>query len=65
VLIFGIILALVGVSDLVIAALVTRKATAGSGGLGAEPPPLAGYLRRFGAMSIAVGLVLVAIGLAI
>jgi hypothetical protein len=65
VLIAGIIIVAVGISDFVIAGLIARRETAGTGGLGrAAPPRLTLILRRSGAVTIAVGVVLIVIGLA-
>lgn len=64
-LIAGIIIVVVGISDFVIATLLARRETAGTGGLGgAQPPRVAFILRRSGALTIAVGVVLIVIGLA-
>jgi hypothetical protein len=64
VLIAGIIVVVVGITDFFIAGLIARRETAGTGGLGAEPPRVALILRRSGALTIAVGVVLIVIGLA-
>lgn len=66
-LIVGIALIVVGISDYAIAGLLARNQAAGApGGLGsrAEPPPAARILRLTGALTVVVGVVLVAIGLA-
>ena len=63
-LIAGIVILLVGVSDLVIAAVLARNHAARSGGLGgADPSPVPGILRSTGAAAIVVGAVLIVIGL--
>ena len=64
-LLIGIFVLAVGVSDFVIAAVLSRThATTGSGlGPGAQPPPAARILRRTGAVTVLVGAVLVVIGL--
>ena len=63
-LIVGIVVLLVGISDFVIAGVLVRK-SAGSSGLGnAEPPPVVRVLQRSGMVTVAAGIVLVVIGLA-
>jgi len=65
VLIVGIVILAVGISDFVIAAVLTRSQTAGSGGLGgSQPSPVTMILRRSGAVAVVVGAVLVVVGLA-
>jgi len=65
VLIAGIIVLLVALSDFVIAGVVARKHARSTGGLGGgEPPPLTLILRRSGAATALVGAVLVIVGLA-
>ena len=63
-LIVGIVILAVGIADFVVAAVLTRQA-AGSSGLGGAPPsPVIQILRRSGAVAVAVGAVLVIVGLA-
>jgi uncharacterized membrane protein YphA (DoxX/SURF4 family) len=63
-LIVGIVFVVVGISDFLIAGLVARKQSSSTGGLGAEPPPVSRILRRSGAVTVLIGVVLVVIGLA-
>jgi hypothetical protein len=66
-LIVGIALIVVGVTDYAMAALLARNQSAGApGGLGAgaAPPPAARILKLTGAVTVAAGVVLVAVGLA-
>ncbi len=63
-LIVGIVVLLVGISDFVIAGVLVRK-SAGSSGLGnADPPAVVRILQRSGMVTVAAGIVLVVIGLA-
>jgi hypothetical protein len=64
-LIIGLALIAVGISDFVIARLLTRQQTAGSSGLGgaAEPPPAARILRGTGAVTALIGVVLTVVAL--
>lgn len=63
-LIVGLFLIVVGISDFVIAALLTRQQTSPTGGLGAQQQPVAArVLRRTGALTIAIGVVLAVVGL--
>ncbi len=63
-LIVGIFLIVVGISDFGIAALLGRQQASATGGLGAsEQPPAARMLRRTGVLTIAIGVVLAVIGL--
>jgi hypothetical protein len=63
VLIVGIVILAVGIMDFVIAAMLVRSQTASTGGLGAEPPPVTRILRRSGAVTLVLGVVLVVVGL--
>ena len=64
-LVVGIFLIVVGISDFAIAALLTRQQAPASGGLGGgEPPVAARVLRRTGVLTIVIGVVLAVIGLA-
>ena len=66
-LIVGIALIVVGVSDYAIAVVLARsQATGSAGGLGAEPrdPPVSRILKLTGGLTVVAGVVLVAIGLA-
>ncbi len=65
-LIVGIALIVVGVTDFVMVGMLARNRSAGApGGLGADaaPPPAARILKLTGAVSVAAGVVLVAVGL--
>jgi hypothetical protein len=64
-LIVGIALIVVGLSDFVVARVLTRQQTAGTSGLGAaaEPPPAARILRGTGALTVVVGVVLTVVAL--
>jgi hypothetical protein len=64
VLIVGLVILAVGISDFVIAAVLARQQAAATGGLGAsEPPPVVRILRRSGAVTVALGVVLTLVGL--
>ena len=66
-LVVGIVVIVVGISDIGIAALIARNQAAGApGGLGtsAEPPAISRILRLTGALTVAVGVVLAGVGLA-
>ena len=66
-LVIGIALIAFGISDYVIAGLLARNQAAGApGGLGdsAAPPAVSRVLKLTGALTIAVGVVLVAVALA-
>ena len=66
-LVVGIVVIVVGISDIAIAALIARNQAAGAlGGLGtsAEPPAISRILRLTGALTVAVGVVLAGVGLA-
>jgi hypothetical protein len=63
-LIIGLALIAVGISDFVVARILTRQQTATSSGLGApEAPPAARILRGTGALTLAIGVVLTVIAL--
>jgi hypothetical protein len=64
-LIIGLALIAVGISDFFIAKLLVRQQTAGTGGLGgaAEPPPAARILRGTGAVTAVIGVVLTVVAL--
>jgi len=63
-LIVGIFLIVVGISDFVVAAVLARQQTSATGGLGApEPPPVSRMLRRTGATIVVIGVVLAIVGL--
>ena len=62
-LILGLVIVLVGISDLVIAAVYARREAAADGGLGGQPSPFVGVLKRTGMITIAVGIVVAVIGL--
>jgi hypothetical protein len=63
-LIVGIFLIVVGISDFAIAALLTRQhAPAGSGLGDAQPPVAARMLRRTGVLTLIIGVVLAVVGL--
>ena len=62
-LIVGIFLIVVGISDFVVAAVLARQQASTTGGLGASQPAVSRMLRRTGAMIVAVGVVLAIIGL--
>jgi hypothetical protein len=67
VLVVGIVLIVVGISDIGIAALIARNQAAGApGGLGetAEPPAVVRILKLSGAFTVLVGVVLAVVGLA-
>jgi hypothetical protein len=63
-LIVGIVFLAVGVSDFLIAGVVARREATSTGGLGAEPSAVSRILRRSGAVTVLIGVVLVAVGLA-
>jgi hypothetical protein len=64
VLIVGLVILAVGISDFVIAAVLARQQAAATGGLGAsEPQPVVRILRRSGAVTVALGVVLTLVGL--
>jgi len=54
----------VGISDLVVAALLARSEAGSSSGLAAQPSPVAAIVRWVGIASVAVGAVLIVGGLA-
>jgi hypothetical protein len=64
-LIIGLALIAVGISDFVVARILVRQQTAASSGLGgaAEPPPAARILRGTGAVTAVVGVVLTVVAL--
>ena len=63
-LIVGIFLIVVGISDFVIAAVLTRQQTPAGSGLGAPQQPVAArVLRRTGALTLVIGVVLAIVGL--
>jgi hypothetical protein len=63
-LIVGIFLIVVGISDFGVAALLARQQAPASGGLGApEPPPAVRILRGTGALTVVIGVVLAIVGL--
>ena len=65
-LVIGIVIIAVGLSDIGIAALIARNQAAGApGGLGssAEPPAISRILRLTGAVTVVIGVVLAAVGL--
>jgi len=62
-LLLGILFVAFGLMDLVVAAVLVRREGASTGGLGAETPPAARILRRTGMLTVAVGAVLVVVGL--
>jgi hypothetical protein len=65
ILLLGIIMVVAGLVDFLIVALVSRSQAASSGGLdGTSPNPALGVLRRTGAITVVVGVVLVIVGLA-
>jgi hypothetical protein len=64
VLVIGIFLIVVGISDFGIAALLARQQASATGGLGAsEPPPAARILRGTGVLTVIIGAVFVVVGL--
>lgn len=64
-LIAGIVILVVGISDFVIASVLARSQAAKSSGLGgADPSPVPAILRRSGAAAVVVGAVLIVVGLA-
>ena len=63
-LIVGIVLLAVGVWDFLIAGVVARREATPTGGLGAEPSAVSCILRRSGAVTVLIGVVLVVVGLA-
>jgi hypothetical protein len=63
-LVVGIFLIVVGISDFAVAALLARQQASASGGLGApEPPPAARILRGTGAVTVVIGAVLTVVAL--
>ena len=63
-LLIGLIILVVGISDFVIAAVLARQQAAATGGLGAsEPQPVVRILRRSGAVTVLLGAVLTLVGL--
>lgn len=62
-LVVGIFVLVVGISDFGIAAVHARGHAASSGGLGADQPPVSRMLRRTGVITVAIGLVLILVGL--
>jgi hypothetical protein len=64
-LIIGLALIAVGISDFVVARILIRQQTATTGGLGgaAAPPPAVRILRGTGALTLVVGVVLTIIAL--
>ncbi len=63
-LIVGIVILAVGISDFVIAAMLARSHAASAGGLGdTQPSPAVRILRRSGAVTLVLGVVLVVVGL--
>jgi hypothetical protein len=62
-LIVGIFLIVVGISDFGVAALLARQQAASSGGLGAQEPAAARILRGTGALTLLIGVVLTVIAL--
>ena len=62
-LVVGIVVLLVGIADFVVATVLARRSASPSG-LGSPPPtPVVQILRRTGAVTVIVGLVLIVIGL--
>ncbi len=62
-LIVGIVVLVVGISDFMIAGVLMRQ-NAGASGLGnTDPPAVVRILRRSGMVTVAAGIVLVVIGL--
>jgi hypothetical protein len=63
-LVVGLFLIVVGISDFVVAAVLARQQASATGGLGApEPPPAARILRGTGAVTVLVGVVLTIVAL--
>ena len=62
-LLVGIFVLVVGISDFAIAAVLARGHAAPTGGLTAEQPPASRVLRRTGAFTVAIGAVLILAGL--
>jgi hypothetical protein len=62
-LIVGLFLIVVGISDFVIAALLTRQQAPASGLGGGQPPVAARVLRRTGVLTVVIGVVLAVVGL--
>jgi hypothetical protein len=63
-LVVGIFLIVVGISDFAVAALLARQQASATGGLGApEPPPAARILRGTGAVTVVIGVVLTVVAL--
>ena len=63
-LVVGIFLIVVGISDFGVAALLSRQQASATGGLGAaEPPPAARILRGTGAITVVIGVVLTVVAL--
>jgi hypothetical protein len=63
-LIVGIFLIVVGISDFAVAAVLARQQASTTGGLGASaPPPAARILRGTGALTLLIGAVLTIVAL--
>jgi hypothetical protein len=62
-LVVGIFVLIVGISDFGIAAVHARGHAASSSGVGAGQPPVSRMLRRTGVITVAIGLVLILVGL--
>jgi hypothetical protein len=62
-LLVGIFVFVVGLSDFAIAAVLTRGHAASTGGLGADQPPVSRVLRRTGVITVVIGAVLILVGL--
>ena len=62
-LLVGVLLIAFGISDFVVAGLLSRREAESTGGLGAETPAASRILRATGMLTIVVGAVLAVIGL--
>ncbi len=63
-LVVGIFLIVVGISDFGVAALLARQQASETSGLGApQPPPAARILRGTGVLTVVIGAVFVVVGL--